>query len=152
MLDRVPVDIVDVIGPIVIIPDAMLPEARLPRASPTPPAEPRLDHLPARRVIRIAIRQRPERMNMIRQDNDGIHRKRPLVPHLPEYVAQMIDLNLVIEDWSSFLRHYCEEIRRSGCLIASISHAGDHSVRLSGAAALYPTYEELVGRRGLGSS
>jgi hypothetical protein len=49
-------------------------------------------------------------MDMIRQDNDCVDRERPLVPHFPEYVAQMIDLEFVIEDRMPFVRYYGEEV------------------------------------------
>jgi hypothetical protein len=110
MLDRIPMDIVDVFGTIVITPDAVLPEPTLPSAPPVPPTEPRFDHLPPCRIISIAVRQCPERMDMIRQDDDRIDHERSFVPDLAKYVAQMIDLDLVIEDRSPFVRYYREKV------------------------------------------
>jgi hypothetical protein len=110
MLDRIPVDIVDVFGTIVIIPDAMLPKPTLPSPPPVPPTESRFDHLPPCRIISIAVRQCPERMDMIRQDDDRIDHERSFVPDLAKDVTQMIDLDLVIEDRSPLVSYYCEKI------------------------------------------
>ena len=98
MLYRIPMNIVDVPGPVVVVPDPVFPETSLPDAAralrhqPALARETRLDHLPSGRVIRISVRQRPEGMEVVRQDDHGINVERPLRPHSPKDFSQEIDL------------------------------------------------------------
>ena len=57
-----------------------------------PVREMRLDALPAAGEIRIAERQHPDCMQVIRQDDDGIDRERTLVPRDPECRPQGADV------------------------------------------------------------
>jgi hypothetical protein len=94
VLDGIEVDVVDVALQVGIIANGMLPIATLPNSALAPADLARtarsiagksagkssLDQAPAQRKIRIAFRQRPNRMQVIRQnsDCDSLERITPL--------------------------------------------------------------------------
>ena len=104
MLHRIGVAISDMRTVIRVVPDVMLPESPLPHAAFAPrdmarpshslghlQCESRLDHTPPRREIRIAFRQRPHAVQVIRQHHLGVNRKWPLDPRDPHRIAQPVD-------------------------------------------------------------
>ena len=106
MLHWVVVDIVDMMFQVIIIYDQMFPVATLPDATlafgntgSTPPFTQRYPfreygfHMrPAHREIRITRRQRPQAVQMMRQNYDRINRKRSRSMGNTERMAQIIDM------------------------------------------------------------
>lgn len=92
VLTRIVMDIIHMPGEIRRIKDRMLPEPSLPRRTAATiarsearatcdhgPGENRLDAPPTEREIRVALWKREDRMQMIRQDHDGVDRERALL-------------------------------------------------------------------------
>jgi hypothetical protein len=106
MFDRIEMDIVGMPREILFIAQSMLPIAPLPNAAFTlfrtacGPAladrraarEHQFDEPSPRRKISVAFRQRPDRMQMIRQDDDGFDVERMAAPNITERLAQEIDV------------------------------------------------------------
>jgi hypothetical protein len=106
MLDRVDVAILDVPRVIGFIADQMLPEPPLPdaalatRLADFAPSlllrqrfrKARLDKPPPSRKIRVARGQRPYRVKMIRQDNDGINIEGIFSPRRGNGRSQYLDV------------------------------------------------------------
>ena len=89
MIERIDMDVIDVMSEVAFIADRMFPITALPHIVFTAKitnsrhsladqcaGKPRLDRLPARGEIRVIQRQGPHRMQMIRQDHHGIDNKR----------------------------------------------------------------------------
>src|SRR5215471_10875153 len=90
MLNGVDMDVVDVTREVAFIPNRMLPIPPLPNAAfalggaasgnpftaGEPARERRFDQPPTHRKIRIALGQRPYRMEMVRQHDNGVNFKR----------------------------------------------------------------------------
>ena len=92
MLDRIEMDVVDVIFKIAFITQQVLPVAVLPYILECRVfAEPRLDQPPARHEIGIAIRQGPDAVQMVGQDNDGVDIERPRFSNYAKRLAQQAD-------------------------------------------------------------
>src|ERR1700731_1168104 len=53
--------------------------------------EHRLHQPPPQRKISVAFRQRPDRMQMVRQDDDGLNVERMAPPNIAERLAQEVD-------------------------------------------------------------
>jgi len=93
VLHQVVVNVIDVSGEIVVVADQVFPEAPLPEiifAAPVaherravanqPATERRLDRPPASRKVGVALRQGPERVQMVRQDDGGVDGEGSLPP------------------------------------------------------------------------
>jgi hypothetical protein len=105
MFDRIEVDIVGVLREILFIAQRTLPIAPLPNTAfalfraacgPAPagrqaPRGLRLDQPPAQCKISVAFRQHPDRMQMVRQDDDGFDVERTAPPNIAERLAQEVD-------------------------------------------------------------
>jgi hypothetical protein len=105
MLDRVEMDVIDVMLYVGRIPDGVLPETPCPEAALTLrtfrhaeadssefSCEVRLDQPPTHRIGRIAFGQTPDRMHMIRQHDDGDRLERVSCPHLTHRLPEQIDM------------------------------------------------------------
>ena len=106
VLNRVEVNVIEVPRKIVFVAQRVLPIAALPNpalafaqaagrnrfALRQAPRKPRFDHHPADREIGIAFRHCPDGMEMIRQDNDRIDRKRTAPSRFAKCRSQQIDL------------------------------------------------------------
>jgi hypothetical protein len=104
MLDRIPVNVIDMPAQILIIANQMFPVAALPDASLTAhdasstspiisgqsTREPRLDVRPAICVVGIVDRQAPDAVQVIGQHHDGQHLERPHRPCCLERYPQLI--------------------------------------------------------------
>jgi hypothetical protein len=97
VLDRIEMHVVDVPLEISLVSNRVLPEAPLPEhvfaiamtrhrhaVGHQPMREVRFDALPAAGEVGIACRQRPDGMQVIRQDHDGLDREWTLVPRKTE--------------------------------------------------------------------
>ena len=104
VLDRIVVGVIHMPAEVGGIPDGMLPEPPLPQsvASTVPwlerrPArnhragEHRLDAAPTEREISIAIGQREDCVEVVRQDDDRVDLERAFSPHRAESPAQRVD-------------------------------------------------------------
>src|ERR1043166_7658968 len=102
---RVEMNVIDVACKIGLVADGVLPEPSLPKCivpvRMAPRRRTRCDHMvaemsldppPAPREIRISRRQGENRMQMIRQDYDGIDRVRAFTPAHAERRAQRADV------------------------------------------------------------
>src|SRR5580704_7412981 len=106
MFHRIEMDIVGMPREILFIAQSMLPIAPLQNAAfallraARGPAlagrqaarEHRLDQPPPQRKISVAFRQRPDRMQMVRQDDDGFDVERMAPPNMAECLAQQVDV------------------------------------------------------------
>jgi hypothetical protein len=106
MLHRIYMAVFDVAGVIGIVTHQVLPESALPDAafvaSLTHGAEPfllrqglresHLDQAPACGKIRVVLRQRPDRVNVIRQDDNGVDLERIVAPRVGNRAAQRVDV------------------------------------------------------------
>ena len=106
MLDRIPMDVIRMPAEIVIVPDQVLPKSALPNATFTPlsPAlrnpfaffhptgELAFDQTSTARKIRITGRERPNAMEMVRQNDYRFQPEGVLLLNPPKYGAQEINL------------------------------------------------------------
>src|SRR4030088_2566312 len=106
VLDRVDMDIIQMTREAVLIADGMLPVAPLPNsafafggATARNPftggeaaRERRFDQPPARGKIRVVVRQRPGRMEMIGQHDHRVDRESMMAPRLTKRSAQFVDM------------------------------------------------------------
>ena len=106
MFDRIEMNVVSMPRKILFIAQSMLPIAPLPNAAfalfraARGPAlvgrqtarERRLDQPPPQRKISVAFRQRPDRMQMVRQDDDGFDVERMAPSNIAERLAQKVDV------------------------------------------------------------
>jgi hypothetical protein len=108
MLDRIVMNILDVLDEIVVVSNLMLPETTLPHrfllfALPrfgnlalgcdcTMPAEMALDQPPAGGKAGIANRQHPYTVKVLRQNHDGIDLERVMAHRVAECLAQQCDV------------------------------------------------------------
>ena len=105
MLDWIDMDVIDVRFQVVVIRDAAFPEAMLPDASLAScdphrrtilasgqsAAEARFDSRPSPRIVGIAVRQPPEAMLVIRQDDDRDHVERLCCTSNAERRTEIVD-------------------------------------------------------------
>ena len=103
--DRVEVDVIDVGREILVVADRMLPEPALPDAALAAPqpylraplasgqatGENRLDQAPAGREVRIALRQRPNAVEVIGEDDPGVDRERVAAAGDTNGVPEQVD-------------------------------------------------------------
>src|ERR1700722_20296435 len=105
VLYRVVVDVIDVAAEIQIIADRMFPVTSLPQrqlsvgvpldsgtAAQKTSAETPFDPPPTSRKICIALRQAQDCMQMVRKNDDGVDRKRPLSSRHIEREAKRVDV------------------------------------------------------------
>ena len=106
MLDRVEVDIIDMGREIVIVADRMFPKAPLPKAALAPPqsclrapltdgqvaGEDRLEHAPSCREIGVALRQRPNAVEMVGKHDAGVNHERSAPTDHTDGMPELIDV------------------------------------------------------------
>jgi len=154
MLDRIEVNVVDVTLEVVLIAERMLPIAPLPNApftligsawrylfpSRQTTRERRLDQSPAGREIRVTLRQRPYRVQMIRQHHRCFRRIRMPSLRVAKGTTQQFDV--VREQSQSPVRQIDgEKITAAGKKITPIiGHRNTEKSRAMGFASLYPSY------------
>ena len=121
MFHGVDVAIFDVVAIVVIVPDQVLPETALPdapfTARPTNPASPLgrrhrlgeddLDQSPARRKIRVAFGQSPNRVNVVGQYDEGVDAKWMPLARAAGRLAQCRDL--VDQESAATIEQICRE-------------------------------------------
>jgi len=134
-LNRVPVDVINMTGEIFFVPNQMLPKAPLPDAPFTPlcpargqpltggnqPGKTRLDQTPAGRKIGIARGQRPQAMQMLEQDHNGIDLKGMPRFYIPKCLAQGIHPFYQQAIIVSFSQCNSEKPGRAKCISTPIS-------------------------------
>jgi len=129
MLDRVVVDVIHMPLEVRLITDDMLPETPLPnraffRAQSSGirrrfglmtegSAESTLDESPSHREIRISSRERPDTVEMIGQNDNGVDRKRVRLHHLPERTSQQLHMRRSCQDPCPSVRDNGEKIHAS---------------------------------------
>jgi hypothetical protein len=134
VLDRVVMDIIHVRPQIIFIAHGMFPKSPLPHVIFTlgilfdrrarllqSPRETGFDQAPAVRIICVARRQRPNAMQVLRQDNNGVDVKRACAPCEPKRLAQQIyvpdePITPTVGECNS------EKIRSAGYKIAAIQN------------------------------
>jgi hypothetical protein len=106
VLDRVDVDVIDVTGEVALVTNRMFPVTALPYpalafgraaagdalACGQTSRERRLDQPPAHGKIGIALRQRPDRMQMIGQHDDRVDLERVSSPHVAKRGTECCDM------------------------------------------------------------
>lgn len=152
MLDRVPVNVIDVTAHVLVIANQMFPVATLPDApftaddassgSPLIPGqstrEARLDVRPAIGVVGIIVREAPDAVQVVGQDHDGQHFERPRRLRRPERCPQLIRM-LHQQTTAAFQKIDGEEVgaaRHTGATI--VRHAA------SVAAVMVPRYRHTA--------
>lgn len=127
MLDWVVMNVIEVAGKIVLVTNHVLPVTWLPNATPpfTPFAarygaitsaagqpllsEVLLEPTPPPREIGITWRERPDRMQMVRQQDDCLRSKWPLFRTFPETFAQESSGSVVGKQWPTLVSHQRKE-------------------------------------------
>lgn len=134
VLHRIDVDVVDVIGQITIIADRVLPITALPDAafaSRLPRGVDKFvfrdgsrksgfDRTPASGVVRVTLRQHPNRVHVVRQHHSRDDFKRPFSARRSHRIAQRINVTDQQVVAPAFKQIYREEIRSSRSPVAQI--------------------------------
>ena len=72
VVDGVPVRVCDLVRVVGLVADRVLVEARLPDAAPERVGHAALEGAPAAGIVRVAFRQGPDRVEVVRQDAEGV--------------------------------------------------------------------------------
>ena len=143
VLDRVPVQIVEVRFQVIFVAASVIPEPPLPHAALLAfPAgrrnvafcsasvqegigEFRLDAAPARRVVAVVQRHRPDCVKMIRQHDDSADFEGMLASDFPKGSPQCCDTDRRGEDGPSLVGHHSEEVGLARQMPAAVvGHVG----------------------------
>ena len=73
-------------------------------------------------IVGIAIRKCPEHVNVVRENDFGLDRERPIASYLLHGAPIEIDCGCLAEYGSPFMRHEREEIGRTGLKYATVTH------------------------------
>ena len=95
------------------------------------PAEMALDQPPASGEIGIASRQRPQAVNVVRQDHDGIDLERVMVHRVAERLAQQGNVFVRTQEWTPVVGDNREKERaagRSGSAIVHVAKSWKHCI------------------------
>jgi hypothetical protein len=128
MFNRIPVDIINVPLVIQFIANQVLPVAALPKTTLASfdtacgpfftrwnlPRKPRLDKRPAGFVIDIPVWQRPDTMQVLRENHHGIDGKRVIVFHFAKDLTKQVDMLRQKGVFLALITVDREKITRSG--------------------------------------
>jgi hypothetical protein len=144
VLHRVVMDVINMPHEIQLIPDLVFPVAPLPKrrfpmfalrgaepfaalVRPTAKhAHPPFNQVPARGVIRVAVWQGPDAMQMIRQQHPGIDGERPCCAYRDNSGAQRMSNQVIAEDRLPAIGDNRKEIGGSGSMRAAVMR---HDIR-----------------------
>ena len=138
MLNRIVIDVIEVPAEIIVVAYDVIPEAPLPNAAlvarpargaatrlmaaggEVSACKRRLDGRPAQAESIISQWHRPDRMDVVRHNDDRVNREWMIRNDAPKRGAQQFDRGRIIEDWPALFGDDREEHGRAGSFQSAV--------------------------------